>query len=111
MPRHVELNPYAVRPVSAHSGVGAKETRTGQPRFAELLAEAERVRDSVDVRGRTASDPASRTATGTRVVTAAAALAGTVAGIWQGLNLGPWMEHRVRRDEATKLNVPVAGEG
>ena len=111
MPRHVELNPYAVRPVSAHSGVGAKGTSTGQPRFAELLAEAERVRDAVDVRGRAAGDPAPHAAAGARVVAAAATLAGTVAGMWQGLTLGPWTERRVRRDEATQLSAPVSSQG
>jgi len=111
MPRHVERNPYAVRPVVAHSGVGAKETSTGQPRFAELLAEAERVRDAVDVRGRSANDSAQWTMAGTGVVAAAAVFAGTVAGMWQGLTLGPWPERRVRRNEAAGLSEPVSSDG
>jgi len=105
MPKRVEWNPYAVRPVSAKPGVGAKEPQAGQPRFEDLLAEAERVQDSV----RVGQAPAA--SGGLRMMSAAAVLAGTVAGMWQGLARGPWTGRKARHEDLRHLEAAAWSEG
>jgi len=78
MPRHVEHNPYAVRPVGSRPGAGAKEgTRSGRP-FADLLAEAESVRDAVRITAPALAVPDAKGAF------TASGLAAAVTVLWHG---------------------------
>jgi hypothetical protein len=106
MPRSVENNPYAVRPVHSRPGTGAKEAATAGRPFADLLAEADSVRDSVRL-----TAPAG--AAGLKHSITAGSLAAAAAGLWQGLGgTGGSTGRRSRpAGKAAPKSGPEGGEG
>lgn len=78
MPRPVENHPYAVKPVQSRPGAGAKETATAGRPFAELLAQAEAVQDTVRI-----TAPAA--VPGSRNGMSASGLVAAATGLWHGL--------------------------
>lgn len=90
MPRNVEFHPYAVKPVHSRPGAGAKDAASAGKPFAQLLAEAEAVRDSVHIKA-PAPAPVLKTA---RTVSGLVAAA---TGLWHGLG-GSGRARRARED-------------
>ena len=109
MARHVEHNPYAVRPARSRPGAGAKEgSRLERDRpFAELLAEAEAVRDAVRITvplAWPAGAPAGKGAISAGLLVAAA------TGLWYGLSGGIGLPGRARRERVATADSAAAPE-
>jgi hypothetical protein len=93
MPRHVEYHPYAVQPVQPRPGVDAKESGTPGRPFADLLADAEAVRDPVLI-----TAPAHAAMPG-RTTLSAGGLVAAATGLWHGLG-GLGLAGRIRKEQA-----------